>query len=48
MGFYDYCGHYSISNNGQSCNLRGLWYSGDKKVLRDVVYKNSPVFPFPR
>lgn len=44
MGFYDYCGHYSIANNGASCSLKGAWYSGDKKVLRDVVYRNSPVY----
>lgn len=44
MGFYDYCGHSSIANNGALCSLKGAWYSGDKKVLRDVVYKNSPVY----
>lgn len=43
MGFYDYCGHSSIANNGALCSLTGAWASGDKKVLRDVVYKNSPV-----
>ena len=44
MGFNDYCGHSSIGNNGASCSLTGSWLSGDKRVLRDVVYKNSPVF----
>lgn len=44
MGFYDYCGHSSVSNNGALCSLKGAWYSGDKKVLRDVVYRNSPVY----
>jgi hypothetical protein len=48
MGFFDYCGHPSISNNGQLCSITGVWASGDKKVLRNVVYKNSPVYPFPR
>lgn len=43
MGFYDYCGHTSAANNGASCALRGAWFSVDKKMLRDVVYKNSPV-----
>ncbi len=42
MGFYDYCGHSSIANNGMYCSLTGAWLSGDKKVLRDVVYGNSP------
>ena len=44
MGFYDYCGHSSIANNGALCSLTGAWASGDKKVLRDVVYRNSPVY----
>jgi hypothetical protein len=44
MGFYDYCGHSSIANNGMYCSLTGAWLSGDKKVMRDVVYKNSPVY----
>jgi hypothetical protein len=44
MGFYDYCGHVSIGNNGALCGLSGAWMSGDKKVLRDVVYKNSPKY----
>jgi hypothetical protein len=44
MGFYDYCGHSSVANNGALCSLKGAWYSGDKKVLRDVVYRNSPVY----
>ena len=48
MGFWDYCGHSSVANNGQSCSVSGAWLSGDRKVLRDTVYKNSPVYPYPR
>ena len=44
MGFYDYCGHTSVANNGMYCSLAGNWYSVDRKMLRDVVYKNSPVY----
>lgn len=43
MGFLDYCGHTSVANNGLSCTLRGVWYPVDKRMLRDVIYKNSPV-----
>ena len=44
MGFYDYCGHTSIANNGMYCAMTTGWQSVDRKVLRDVVYKNSPVY----
>jgi hypothetical protein len=44
MGFYDYCGHTSVANNGLYCALAGNWYSLDRKMLRDVIYKNSPVY----
>jgi hypothetical protein len=44
MGFHDYCGDLSIGNNGLYCPLRGRYYSNDKKALRDVVYKNSPIY----
>lgn len=46
MGFYDYCGHTSVANNGMSCVLRGQWYSVDRRTLRDVVYQNSPIYFF--
>jgi hypothetical protein len=45
MGFNDYCTEKSITNNGASCLFSGGWQAGDKKVLRDTVYKNSPVYP---
>lgn len=44
MGFYDYCGHTSIANNGMYCAMTAGWQSVDRKVLRGVVYKNSPVY----
>jgi len=44
MGFSDYCGHVSVANNGMYCPLTGSWKSVDKTMLRDWVYKNSPVF----
>jgi hypothetical protein len=43
MGFLDYCGHTSVANNDYYCPFHPSWYSLDKKLLRDVVYKNSPV-----
>lgn len=43
MGFLDYCGHTSIANNDQLCPIHPDWYSVDKKMLRDVIYKNSPI-----
>lgn len=43
MGFLDYCGHTSIANNGLLCSITTGWLSVDRKMLRDVVYKNSPV-----
>ncbi|MGH2726885.1 MAG: hypothetical protein ACRDKS_07890 [Actinomycetota bacterium] len=45
MGFYDYCGHTSVSNNGQLCAMTTGYLSVDRKMIRDVVYKNSPVYP---
>lgn len=44
MGFKDYCGHTSIANNGMYCAMTAGWVSVDRKMVRDVVYKNSPVF----
>lgn len=44
MGFYDYCGHTSVANNGLYCSMTTGWQSVDRKVLRDVIYKNSPVY----
>jgi hypothetical protein len=44
MGFLDYCGHTSIANNGMYCAITTGWLSIDRKMLRDVVYKNSPVY----
>ncbi len=43
MGFYDYCGHTSVSNNGQLCAMTTGYLSVDRKMIRDVIYKNSPV-----
>lgn len=43
MGFYDYCGHTSVANNGLYCAMTTGYVSVDRKMLRDVVYKNSPV-----
>ncbi|MGH2786196.1 MAG: hypothetical protein ACRDJ1_13120 [Actinomycetota bacterium] len=44
MGFFDYCGHVSIANNGMYCLITTGWQSVDRKVLRDYIYKNSPVY----
>ena len=44
MGFLDYCGHTSIANNGLSCAMTTGWLPVDRKMVRDVVYKNSPVY----
>lgn len=44
MGFSDYCGHTSVANNGALCAMTTGWLPVDRKMLRDVVYKNSPVF----
>lgn len=44
MGFSDYCGHTSISNNGLYCGMTTGWQSVDRKMIRDVVYKNSSVY----
>ncbi|MEX2555937.1 MAG: hypothetical protein WEB06_09915 [Actinomycetota bacterium] len=44
MGFSDYCGHTSVANNGALCTMTVGWQPVDRKMLRDVVYKNSPVF----
>ena len=43
MGFLDYCGHTSVANNGLYCAMTTGWKSIDRKMLRDVIYKNSPV-----
>jgi hypothetical protein len=43
MGFFDYCGHTSVANNGLYCAMTTGWQPVDRKMVRDVVYKNSPV-----
>lgn len=45
MGFYDYCGHTSVANNGMYCSMTTGWLSVDRRVLRDYVYRDSPVYP---
>lgn len=44
MGFFDYCGHTSIANNGMYCGMTTGYVSVDRKMIRDVVYKKSPVY----
>ena len=44
MGFYDYCRHASVANNGKYCGMTTGWLSVDRKVLRDYIYRNSPVY----
>lgn len=44
MGFYDYCGHTSVANNGLYCGMTTGWQPVDRKVVRDYIYKNSPVY----
>jgi hypothetical protein len=43
MGFFDYCGHTSVANNDLYCPFHATWHSVDKQMLRNVIYKNSPV-----
>ena len=44
MGFNDYCAHPSIANNGASCTMTTGYLSVDRKMIRDVIYKYSPVY----
>jgi hypothetical protein len=49
MAFKDYCNndgsHVSITRDGTTnCSFSGGYKAQDRTLLRDYIYKNSPVF----